>query len=93
MVTSIQNVPSSVSLPWIPTLLYNALICAYHIHNHNKALLIFTHMLANQVKLNSHTFPPLLKFSPLPLSIVLHSQTLKDGLFVCPSFTNSWLMI
>uniref|UniRef100_A0A0R0JMW0 Pentacotripeptide-repeat region of PRORP domain-containing protein n=2 Tax=Glycine max TaxID=3847 RepID=A0A0R0JMW0_SOYBN len=76
-----QNVPSSsLSLPWMPTLLYNALISAYHIHNHNKALSIFTHMLANQAPPNSHTFPPLLKISPLPLGATLHSQTLKRGL-------------
>ncbi|KAK7405005.1 hypothetical protein VNO78_06126 [Psophocarpus tetragonolobus] len=74
---------SSLSHQWMPTLLYNALINAYHIHNH-KALLLFTHMLANLATPNTHTFPPLLKISPLPLGTALHSQTLKRGLLSDP---------
>ncbi|XP_027348190.1 putative pentatricopeptide repeat-containing protein At1g10330 [Abrus precatorius] len=75
-----SNAPSSSQHKWMPTLLYNALIGAYHIHNHNKALLLFSHMLANQAPPNSHTFPSLLKSSTLPLGTTLHSQALKRGL-------------
>ncbi|RDY11277.1 putative pentatricopeptide repeat-containing protein, partial [Mucuna pruriens] len=87
------NAPSSsLSHQWMPTLLYNALISAYHIHNH-KALLLFIHMLANQAPPNSHTFPPLLKYSPLPLVTTLHSQTLKRGLLSDPFILTTLLAL
>ncbi|KAK7263685.1 hypothetical protein RJT34_31279 [Clitoria ternatea] len=78
------NASSSSHHIWVPTLLYNALIRAYHIQNH-KAVFLFIHMLANQVPPNSYTSPPLLKSSPLPLGTALHSQTLKHGVLSDPS--------
>ncbi|CAJ1978897.1 unnamed protein product [Sphenostylis stenocarpa] len=87
------NAPSSsLSDQWMPTLLYNALISGYHIHNH-KALLLFTHMLANQAPPNSYTFPPLLKSSSLPLGTILHSQTLKRGLLSDPFIPSTLLAL
>ncbi|TKY66822.1 putative pentatricopeptide repeat-containing protein [Spatholobus suberectus] len=87
------NAPSSsLSHQWMPTLLYNALISAYHINNH-KALHLFTHMLANRAPPNSHTFPPLLKSSPLPLGTTLHSQTLKRGLLSDPFILTTLLAL
>ncbi|KAK7312826.1 hypothetical protein VNO77_36990 [Canavalia gladiata] len=88
------NAPSSsFHHKWMPTLLYNALISAYHIHNNNKALLFFTHMLANQAPPNSHTFPPLLKSSSLPLGTTLHSQALKRGLMSDPFILTTLLAV
>jgi len=86
------NAPSSkLSDQWMPTLLYNALISAYHIHKHK--VFLFTNMLANQAPPNSHTFPPLLKSSPLPLGTSFHSQTLKRGLLSDPFILTSLLAL
>ncbi|ESW04783.1 hypothetical protein PHAVU_011G124800 [Phaseolus vulgaris] len=76
---------------WMPTLLYNALISAYHTHKHK--VLLFTYMLANQAPPNSHTFSPLLKSSPLPLGTTFHSQTLKRGLLSDPFILTSLLAL
>ncbi|CAL5212791.1 unnamed protein product [Lathyrus oleraceus] len=78
---------------WIPTLLYNALIKAYHVQNHNKVLVIFTHMLSNNVSPNTHTFPPLLKSSPHSLVTSLHSQALKRGILSDPFVLTTILVL
>ncbi|KOM50209.1 hypothetical protein LR48_Vigan08g103600 [Vigna angularis] len=87
-----SNAPSSsLSDRWMPTLLYNALISAYLIHK--RKVFLFTHMLANQAPPNSHTFPPLLKSSPLPLGTTLHSQTVKRGLLSDPFILTALLSL
>ncbi|XP_057455627.1 putative pentatricopeptide repeat-containing protein At1g10330 [Lotus japonicus] len=79
---------------WKPTLLFNALIRAYHIHNHHtKVLLLFTHMLANQAPPNTHTFPPLFKSSPPFLLTPLHSQALKRGTLSDPFVLTTLLVL
>lgn len=89
------NAPStsSTNQKWMATLLYNALIRSYHIHNHNKVLLLFTHMLANNVPPNPHTFPPLLKSSPPLLVTPLHSQALKRGILSDPFVLTTLLVV
>jgi len=78
---------------WMPTLLYNALIRAYNVHNHNKVLVIFTNMLANNVSPNTHTFPPLLKSSPAFVVTPLHCQALKRGILSDPFVLTTLLVV
>jgi pentatricopeptide repeat protein len=78
---------------WMPTLLYNALIRAYNVHNHKKVLFIFTHMLSNHVSPNTHTFPPLIKSSTFSLVKPIHCQALKRGILFDPFVLTTLLVV
>ncbi|GAU39673.1 hypothetical protein TSUD_60400 [Trifolium subterraneum] len=78
---------------WMPTLLYNAIIRAYHVHNHKKVLDIFTQMLSNQISPNTHTFPPLLKSSHASVVTPIHGQALKRGILSDPFVLTTLLVV
>ncbi|KAK9078171.1 hypothetical protein SSX86_002228 [Deinandra increscens subsp. villosa] len=91
------SIPNPSSFEWTTTLFYNTLIRAYlNIHLPKTTLLLFTHMLSNNIPPNAHTFPSIAKaaassITPALIGKPIYAQALKRGVLADPFIQTSFI--